>query len=353
METENHYSAIIESLLFASEKPLSVERIQAVIKDITPDGIEQAINSLNEKYQTGEHCFAIKRIARGYQMYTLPDFAPWIKALFTHTRREKLSFPALEVLSIIAYKQPIVKSEIDRFRGVNSEGPVFTLLDRKLITIVGRKPAPGRPLLYGTTQDFLTHFGLNDLDDLPKMEELEAILKRREAPVFDLEPTGVEPKPEEAGPENFQINPDQTIEETEKSSPESGEAEAQIPITIPADSSSPDHQKMRLNKFLARSGVCSRRNADILIQSGRVKVNDVPVQKLGISIDEIKDRVTVDGKEIQIGGKSIYILLNKPPGYLSTVKDNFNRPTVLELVGKEKESFRWEGWTRILKGCFF
>ena len=218
---------------------MSVERIQAVIKDITPDGIEQAINSLNEKYQTGEHCFAIKRIARGYQMYTLPEFAPWIKALFSHTRRERLSFPALEVLSIIAYKQPIVKSEIDRFRGVNSEGPVFTLLDRKLITIVGRKPAPGRPLLYGTTQEFLTHFGLNDLDDLPKMEELEAILKRREAPVFDLEPTGVEPKPEEAGPENFQVNPDQTIGETEKSSPESGEAEAQIPITIPADSSSP------------------------------------------------------------------------------------------------------------------
>lgn len=96
---------------------------------------------------------------------------------------------------------------------------------------------------------------------------------------------------------------------------------------------------MRLNKFLARSGVGSRRNADILIQSGRVKVNDVPVQKLGTSIDEIKDKVTVDGKEIHIGGKSIYILLNKPRGYLSTVKDNFNRPTVLELVGKEKGVF--------------
>jgi segregation and condensation protein B len=239
MENENHYSAIIESLLFASDKPLSAERIQAVIKDITPDGIEQAINSLNEKYQTGDHCFAIKRIARGYQIYTLPDFAPWIKALFSHTRREKLSFPALEVLSIVAYKQPIVKSEIDRFRGVNSEGPLFTLLDRKLITIVGRKPAPGRPLLYGTTQDFLTHFGLNDLDDLPKMEELEAILKRKEASTFDLEPMEMERKPEVSETETSTQTLSETVEETEKNSLESGETEAPIPITIPLESSSP------------------------------------------------------------------------------------------------------------------
>lgn len=117
-------------------------------------------------------------------MYTLPDFAPWIKALFSHNRRERLSHQALEVLSIVAYKQPIVKSEIDRLRGVNSEGPLFTLLDRKLITIVGRKPAPGRPLLYGTTQEFLTHFGLNDLDDLPRMEELEMILKEKKPPLL-------------------------------------------------------------------------------------------------------------------------------------------------------------------------
>jgi segregation and condensation protein B len=239
MENTNHHSAIIESLLFASDKPLPVERIQAVLKDITPDEIEQTINSLNELYQNGDHCFAIKRIARGYQMYTLPEFAPWIKALFSHTRREKLSFPALEVLSIVAYKQPIVKSEIDRFRGVNSEGPLFTLLDRKLITIVGRKPAPGRPLLYGTTQDFLTHFGLNDLDDLPKMEELEAILKRKEAATFDLEPVEMERKPEESGTETSALTLNETVDETEKNSPETGETENPIPITIPTESSSP------------------------------------------------------------------------------------------------------------------
>ena len=110
--------------------------------------------------------------------------ASFVKALFSHSKRERLSRQALEVLSIVAYKQPIVKSEIDRIRGVNSEGPVFTLLDRKLITIVGRKPAPGRPLLYGTTQEFLAHFGLNDLDDLPRIEELEKILKAKEVPSF-------------------------------------------------------------------------------------------------------------------------------------------------------------------------
>jgi segregation and condensation protein B len=163
---------------------LSAERIQAVIKDISLEDIQQVIDVLNQKYQNAGHSFAIKRVAKGYRMYTLPDYAPWIKALFSHTRRERLSPQALEVLSIIAYKQPIVRSEIDRLRGVNSDGPLSTLLDRKLITIVGRKPTPGRPLLYGTTQEFLTHFGLNDVDDLPKMDELEKLLKSKEAPSF-------------------------------------------------------------------------------------------------------------------------------------------------------------------------
>jgi len=180
LENQNNSQQIIEALLFASDSPLSSDKIQAVLEDITPDEIEEAVNSLNEKYRLGGRSFAIKKIARGYQMYTLPGFSPWIRALFSHNRRERLSQQSLEVLAIVAYKQPIVKSDIDRLRGVNSEGPIFTLLDRKLITIVGRKPTPGRPLLYGTTQEFLTHFGLVDLDELPKIEELEMLLKEKE-----------------------------------------------------------------------------------------------------------------------------------------------------------------------------
>ena len=182
MEDRNNHQQIIEALLFASDSPLSSDKIQAVLEDVTPDEIEEAVNSLNEKYRLGGHSFAIKKIARGYQMYTLPDFSAWIRALFSHYRRGRLSRQSLEVLAIVAYKQPIVKSDIDRLRGVNSEGPIFTLLDRKLITIVGRKPTPGRPLLYGTTQEFLTHFGLMDLDELPKIEELEMLLKEKDQP---------------------------------------------------------------------------------------------------------------------------------------------------------------------------
>jgi 23S rRNA pseudouridine2605 synthase len=96
---------------------------------------------------------------------------------------------------------------------------------------------------------------------------------------------------------------------------------------------------MRLNKFLAHSGVCSRRNADLLIESGRVAVNGIPVRKLGIVIDEQRDKVTVDGKQVSLQPNLIYILLNKPKGYLSTVKDSFHRPTVLDLVGKDKKVF--------------
>jgi segregation and condensation protein B len=184
LESGNNHQPIIEALLFASEKPLPADRIQAIMKDITPEQIEEAVEALNEKYRNGGHSIAIKKVAKGYRIYTIPDYAEWVKALFSHNRKERLTPQALEVLSIVAYKQPIVKSEIDLIRGVNSEGPVFTLLDRKLITIVGRKPAPGRPLLYGTTKEFLTHFGLNDVEDLPRMEELEIILKRKEAPSF-------------------------------------------------------------------------------------------------------------------------------------------------------------------------
>ena len=187
MEAENDHQQIIEALLFASDSALSSDKIRAVLKDITPDEIDKIINFLNEKYRMGGHSFSIKKIARGYQMYTLPDFAPWIRALFSHNRRERLSHQSLEVLAIVSYKQPIVKSDINRLRGVNSEGPILTLLDRKLITIVGRKPTPGRPLLYGTTQEFLTHFGLKDLDDLPKIEELEMLLaKKEQAPLSEV-----------------------------------------------------------------------------------------------------------------------------------------------------------------------
>ena len=96
---------------------------------------------------------------------------------------------------------------------------------------------------------------------------------------------------------------------------------------------------MRLNKYIAQSGICSRRNADILIQSGRVTVNGIPVDKLGTLVDETKDKIAIDGKNVVPTNKHIYILLNKPPGYLSTVKDSFLRPTVLDLVGKEKKVF--------------
>lgn len=229
MQTENNHQSIIEALLFASEKPLSAERIQAVIKDITSEQIKQAVSALNERYLSAGHSFAIKKVARGFRMYTLPDFAPWVKALFSHTRRERLSPQALEVLSIVAYKQPIVKAEINRLRGVNSEGPLFTLLDRKLITIVGRKPAPGRPLLYGTTQEFLTHFGLNDLDDLPRMEELEMILKVKEPPSFTESIS--------AGSIGLEKIAEEKIEKEDAKPLPEDEAKTEIPVKIPPESS--------------------------------------------------------------------------------------------------------------------
>ena len=170
---------IIEALLFTSDKPLAASVLAGVVEAPLKE-IKEAVDRINVNLKERGAPVCVREIAGGYELLTLPEYAPHIKKLYKNRFLARLSRPALEVMAIIAYKQPISKQEVEMIRGVNSDGVYHTLLERKLIKIAGRKESPGRPLLYGTTRDFLQYLGVNSLEDLPKLEEIKSILERDE-----------------------------------------------------------------------------------------------------------------------------------------------------------------------------
>lgn len=163
--------SLIESLIFASAEPITLKQLVQITGLKDPE-ILNAIGQLKDEYEARNSGLRIVEVAEGYQMVTNRDFSPWIRRLRKDNLSSKLSQPALETLAIVAYKQPLTKLEIDQIRGVNSEGAVRSLVEKRLIKIVGKKEAPGRPFLYGTTQDFLQHFGLKNLMDLPPLNDM-------------------------------------------------------------------------------------------------------------------------------------------------------------------------------------
>lgn len=181
MLTESNYHSVVEALLFASDTPLPLNKLKAVLDRLPADKIKSIIQELNRKYEENNQSFVIREIAGGYQMYTQPEYAPWINQLYSLRRAQRLSQAGLETLAIIAYRQPVVKSTIDQIRGVDCGGVLHTLLERKFITISGREESVGRPLIYGTTKEFLVYFGFKDLKDLPKIEELESLLQAKKS----------------------------------------------------------------------------------------------------------------------------------------------------------------------------
>lgn len=176
---------IVEVLIFASDAPLSINRIKNILNETDKEDIEKVIQELNTEYES--RSFKIIKVARGYQMVTKPEYHQWVKRLFAPRARPKLSQAALETLAVIAYKQPVSRAEIEAIRGVNCDGVLSTLLERNLITVKGRATTVGRPLLYGTTEEFLRYFGINHLSDLPSLEEIDEILKERERPQDEAE----------------------------------------------------------------------------------------------------------------------------------------------------------------------
>ncbi|TKS58038.1 MAG: SMC-Scp complex subunit ScpB [Nitrospira sp.] len=172
---ERELKAILESMLFVSSEPLSVTRLVAVLGDVTKVEVERVLRSLGDDLDQEGRGIRLAEVGGGYRLMTKQEYAPWIKCLDKAKSAAKLSRSALESLAIIAYKQPIVRSEIEEIRGVETSGVVRTLLERKLVRIIGRKEVPGRPIMYGTTKFFLEHFGLNDLSQLPPLREFKEL----------------------------------------------------------------------------------------------------------------------------------------------------------------------------------
>jgi segregation and condensation protein B len=172
---------ILEALLFVTADPIPVTRFLALLGAVTKHEVEQALASLRHDYEQEGRGLQLAEVAGGYRIVTKAEFAPWLKRLEKVKAPSKLSRSALESLAIIAYKQPIVRAEVEQIRGVETSGVIRTLLERKLVRIVGRKEEPGRPIMYGTTKFFLEHFGLRDLSQLPPLREFKELGESEQA----------------------------------------------------------------------------------------------------------------------------------------------------------------------------
>jgi len=167
--------AILESLLFAADHPLSAHEISQWFSDYSVQDIRTCLDALEKEYRDMGRSFFLKEVAKGYQFRTKKEFAPYILKMY-RTSPSRLSRAALETLAIIAYKQPVLRQEIEKLRGVDVGGILRTLLEKGLVRIVGRKNLPGRPLIYGTTKKFLEVFDLTDLTSLPKLKEIKNLV---------------------------------------------------------------------------------------------------------------------------------------------------------------------------------
>ena len=166
---------ILESLLFVAGEPITVDRLRGVLEGIEGERILKALTELRDRYSKQDHGLQVVEVAGGYQIVTRPECAPWLKRLEKVKSAVRLSKPALETLAIVAYKQPVIRTEIEQIRGVDSMGVLKTLLERHLIKIIGRREAMGRPMMYGTTREFLIYFGLKNLTDLPTLRDFQEL----------------------------------------------------------------------------------------------------------------------------------------------------------------------------------
>jgi segregation and condensation protein B len=193
--------AVVEALIFASPEPVTLKALTKLLQTEPSEDVVAAIDALKVDYERPGGLQMVE-VAGGYQIVTRPELHEWVRRLFHERTTQKLSVAALETLAVIAYKQPVTAPEIAEIRGVNTAGVLGTLVDRKLVKIVGRKHVVGRPFVYGTTREFLERFGLNDLADLPKVEDMSELLG------FDI-PGGIgEPAPQTALPFDGDVEPE-------------------------------------------------------------------------------------------------------------------------------------------------
>ena len=173
--------AILEAVLFVSPEPVPIARLMSILGTVSKAEVVQALEMLTHDLDQDGRGIQLVQVAGGYRLVTKQEYGPWLKRMDKAKAAQKLSRSALESLAIIAYKQPLVRSEIEEIRGVETSGVLRTLCERKLVRIVGRKDVPGRPIMYGTTKFFLEHFGLQDLSQLPPLREFKELGESEQA----------------------------------------------------------------------------------------------------------------------------------------------------------------------------
>ena len=209
----DHLKPIVEAIIFASPEPVTPKTLYKLLDGASPEDVDVALAAVRADYE-GPRGLQMVEVAGGYQITTRPELHEWVRKLFHDRTTQKLSVQALETLAVIAYKQPVTAAEIAEIRGVTSSGGVLsTLVERRLIKTVGRKQVVGRPFMYATTREFLERFGLSDLGDLPKVEELSDALG------FELPSALAEPAVT-TSPLPFEAEPASGAEQATEPSPE-------------------------------------------------------------------------------------------------------------------------------------
>ncbi len=185
---DSELKKVLETLLFITDAPLPVSRIAQLCEIKNKERLETALVELRRSYDEEGRTLRVMQVAGGWQLATRPEYGLWVRKLYQNKMTVRLTQAALETLCIIAYKQPLTRAEIEAIRGVEVIGPLETLTQRRLITVVGRRESIGRPILYGTTGEFLRQFGLNSLDDMPKLESfnIENLAGAAQATAIDL-----------------------------------------------------------------------------------------------------------------------------------------------------------------------
>ena len=180
MLEEQELKSAMEALLFISGSPVSLDRLAGIFEEASPEQLEAQLALLRQEGETRGSGLMLVEVAGGYQLTTRPEHAGWIRKFKSSKGPSKLSRPALETLAIISYKQPITRAEMEAIRGVNVGGIVRNLMERRLVKIVGKKDVPGKPMLYGTSMEFLNYFGLKDLSALPTLKEFQELEESEE-----------------------------------------------------------------------------------------------------------------------------------------------------------------------------
>ncbi len=272
--------AVLEALLYVSEQPLSLDRLVSVVGDCTRKEVRTLLDELNTEYLERGRAFEIVEVASGYQVRTRTEFASWIGKL-QPMKPVRLSRAALESLAIVAYRQPVTRAEVESIRGVDTGAVLGSLLEKRLVRILGRKEVPGRPIIYGTSQDFLDLFGLKNLGSLPTLKEIEGMFEKQEdagpeGPQDGGDGGGEESGWQGAGPDGPEAAA--AAEPAEQDGPAAATGDGTDPGAPPTDADSPEEEPEEAadpeeeDAWEEEAGDLETAELDALLRAARTKV---------------------------------------------------------------------------------